>query len=553
MEPILQVKDLNYVYSAGTPFEHRALENVNFTLNRGEFVGVIGHTGSGKSTLMQQLNGLLKPTSGQVLLDGVDIWTDKKTTRQARFRVGLVFQYPEYQLFEETVYKDIAFGPQNMGLSQEEVQRRVLEAAGFVGITQRQLQASPFDLSGGQKRRVAIAGVIAMEPEVLILDEPTSQLDPIAASDFLNTLKKINRELGTTILITEHRMEDVFPVADRVVVMEQGRVTAAGEPREVARQLYEEDSPLFSALPAPVRIFFAGRRSGAVPLTVREGRQWLHARFREPPRLVSLPPQPEFPAGKVPALEIREGWYRYERGGPDVLRGIGVSVPQGSFFTIVGGNGTGKSTTLKAICGICKLYRGSVRLFGKDLKSYRDKLFEGNLAMLPQDPKSLFVKQTLREDLAEMGSGKTSEIARLCQVEHLLDAHPSDLSGGETQRAALAKVLLSEPKLLLLDEPTKGLDSFFKQSFAALLKNLCRKGMTVVMVSHDIEFCAEHADLVGMFFDGQLLTTDTPRRFFGSNSFYTTAANRMSRGIFQNAVTAADVVALLEGNREAGL
>ena len=268
---------------------------------------------------------------------------------------------------------------------------------------------------------------------------------------------------------------------------------------------------------------------------------------------MSLPPEPEFPAGKVPALEIREGWYRYERNGPDVLRGIGFSVPQGSFFAIVGGNGTGKSTTLKAVCGICKLYRGNVRLFGKELKSYRDGLFKGNLAMLPQDPKSLFVKQTLREDLAEMGSGKISEIARLCQVEHLLDAHPSDLSGGETQRAALAKVLLSEPKLLLLDEPTKGMDSFFKQSFAALLKKLCRGGMTVVMVSHDIEFCAEHADLVGMFFDGQLLTTDTPRRFFGSNSFYTTAANRMSRGIFQNAVTAADVAVLLEGNQEAGL
>lgn len=546
----IHIQNLSFSYpGTNTP----ALSDVNLSVAPGEYVLLCGKSGSGKTTLLRHLKTVLAPhglRSGSVKLDGVPLEQVSQGSQAAR--IGFVMQNPDDQIVTDKVWHELAFGLENLGCDQKTMRLRVAEMASFFGI-QDWFHREVSELSGGQKQLLNLASIMAMQPEVLILDEPTSQLDPIAASDFLNTLKKINRELGTTILITEHRMEDVFPVADRVVVMEQGRVTAAGEPREVARQLYEEDSPLFSALPAPVRIFFAGRRSGAVPLTVREGRQWLHARFREPPRLVSLPPQPEFPAGKVPALEIREGWYRYERGGPDVLRGIGVSVPQGSFFTIVGGNGTGKSTTLKAICGICKLYRGSVRLFGKELKSYRDKLFEGNLAMLPQDPKSLFVKQTLREDLAEMGSGKTSEIARLCQVEHLLDAHPSDLSGGETQRAALAKVLLSEPKLLLLDEPTKGLDSFFKQSFAALLKNLCRKGMTVVMVSHDIEFCAEHADLVGMFFDGQLLTTDTPRRFFGSNSFYTTAANRMSRGIFQNAVTAADVVALLEGNREAGL
>lgn len=546
----IHIQNLSFSYpGTNTP----ALSDVNLSVAPGEYVLLCGKSGSGKTTLLRHLKTVLAPhglRSGSVKLDGVPLEQVSQGSQAAR--IGFVMQNPDDQIVTDKVWHELAFGLENLGCDQKTMRLRVAEMASFFGI-QDWFHREVSELSGGQKQLLNLASIMAMQPEVLILDEPTSQLDPIAASDFLNTLKKINRELGTTILITEHRMEDVFPVADRVVVMEQGRVTAAGEPGEVARQLYEEDSPLFSALPAPVRIFFAGRRSGAVPLTVREGRQWLHARFREPPRLVSLPPQPEFPAGKVPALEIREGWYRYERGGPDVLRGIGVSVPQGSFFTIVGGNGTGKSTTLKAICGICKLYRGSVRLFGKELKSYRDKLFEGNLAMLPQDPKSLFVKQTLREDLAEMGSGKTSEIARLCQVEHLLDAHPSDLSGGETQRAALAKVLLSEPKLLLLDEPTKGLDSFFKQNFAALLKNLCRKGMTVVMVSHDIEFCAEHADLVGMFFDGQLLTTDTPRRFFGSNSFYTTAANRMSRGIFQNAVTAADVVALLEGNREAGL
>lgn len=239
MEPFLQVKELSYVYSAGTPFEHKALENVNFTLNRGEFVGVIGHTGSGKSTLMQQLNGLLKPTSGQVFLDGVDIWTDKKTTRQARFRVGLVFQYPEYQLFEETVYKDIAFGPQNMGLSQEEIHRRVLEAAGFVGITQRQLQASPFDLSGGQKRRVAIAGVIAMEPEVLILDEPTAGLDPIGRAEILGNIESYRKAKNATIMMVSHSMEDVARMTDRLLVLYGSHLAMDAPPAQVFARAQE--------------------------------------------------------------------------------------------------------------------------------------------------------------------------------------------------------------------------------------------------------------------------------------------------------------------------
>lgn len=242
LEPILQVKELSYVYSAGTPFEHRALENVNFTLNRGEFVGVIGHTGSGKSTLMQQLNGLLKPTSGQVILDGVDIWSDRKVTRQARFRVGLVFQYPEYQLFEETVYKDIAFGPKNMGLSQEEIDRRVREAAGFVGITQQQLQSSPFDLSGGQKRRVAIAGVIAMEPEVLILDEPTAGLDPIGRSEILGNIESYRKAKNATIMMVSHSMEDVARMTDRLLVLYGSRLAMDGPPAQVfthAQELVE--------------------------------------------------------------------------------------------------------------------------------------------------------------------------------------------------------------------------------------------------------------------------------------------------------------------------
>ena len=233
MNPILEVKNLNYIYSAGTPFEHKALDNVSFAVNRGEFIGIIGHTGSGKSTLMQQLNGLLKPTSGQVILDGQDIWSDKKLTRQARFRVGLVFQYPEYQLFEETVYKDIAFGPKNMGLKEEEIDRRVREAAGFVGITEEQLKVSPFDLSGGQKRRVAIAGVIAMEPEVLILDEPTAGLDPVGRAAILKNIEEYRQAKNATIMMVSHSMEDVARLTDRLLVMNGSKLAMDGAPAEV--------------------------------------------------------------------------------------------------------------------------------------------------------------------------------------------------------------------------------------------------------------------------------------------------------------------------------
>ena len=261
MKPILEVKNLNYIYSAGTPFEHKALDNVSFSVQPGEFIGIIGHTGSGKSTLMQQLNGLLKPTSGEVLLDGVDIWSDKKLTRQARFRVGLVFQYPEYQLFEETVYRDIAFGPKNMGLSEDEIDRRVREAAGFVGLTPAQLEVSPFDLSGGQKRRVAIAGVIAMEPEVLILDEPTAGLDPVGRADILGNIETYRQAKNATIMMVSHSMEDVARLTDRLLVMNGSKLAMDAAPAEVFRHA-EELVQMGLNIPQVTQVFLHLRKLG---------------------------------------------------------------------------------------------------------------------------------------------------------------------------------------------------------------------------------------------------------------------------------------------------
>ena len=261
MAPFLQVKNLTHIYSAGTPFEHKALDDVSLSVERGEFIGVIGHTGSGKSTLMQHLNGLLKPTSGSIVLDGQDIWSDKKLTRQARFRVGLVFQYPEYQLFEETVYRDIAFGPKNMGLSSEEVDRRVREAAALVGITDAQLEVSPFDLSGGQKRRVAIAGVIAMEPEILILDEPTAGLDPVGREEILANIEHYRQTKNATIMMVSHSMNDVARLTERLIVMNGSKLAMDDVPGKVFTRA-EELLEMGLDIPDVTRVFLRLKQMG---------------------------------------------------------------------------------------------------------------------------------------------------------------------------------------------------------------------------------------------------------------------------------------------------
>ena len=547
------IENLTFSYPGSvTP----TLDGVSLDIEKGEFLLLCGRSGSGKTTLLRQLKPTLAPygkRQGEVFFDGKPI--GEMTSREQAEKIGFVMQDPQEQIVTDKVWHELAFGLENLGCDPAVMRLRVAEMASFFGI-QDWFHREVAELSGGQKQLLNLASVMAMQPEVLILDEPTSQLDPISAGDFLNTLKKINRELGTTIVITEHRMEDIFPAADRVAVMEDGRLTFLGSPREVGLALRESASPLFSALPAPVRVYYAVNPAGWCPLTVREGRAWLSEEFPEGASVDALP-EPACPdTDGEAALVIKECWLRYTRTGPDVLRGLNLRVPRGSLFAILGGNGTGKSTALKAVCGSVKAYRGSIEILGKRQRDYRPReLFRGCLSMLPQDPRSLFVKETVLEDLQEMGAEQAAveETAALCRITELLSANPADLSGGELQRAALAKVLLRKPKLLLLDEPTKGMDSIFKAEFAAILDRLCREGVTVVMVSHDVEFCAEYAQLVGLFFDGQLITTGTPQTLFGSNSFYTTAVSRMSRHVFRNAVTSEQAAALIKRNREAAL
>ena len=546
-----QIKDLSFSYP--TAKGKKSLDGVSLSIEKGEYIVLCGKSGSGKTTLLRQLKSVLAPhgkKQGEILFNGTPI--EKVNQRVQSAKIGYVMQNPDDQIVTDKVWHELAFGLESLGCDQKTMRARVAEMACYFGI-QDWFHRDVANLSGGQKQLLNLASIMAMQPEVLILDEPTSQLDPIAASDFLNTVRKINIELGTTVIITEHRLEDIFPYADRAVVMDGGKIIADDTPRNIGKLLYKQKNDMFAAMPTPIRVFYGAGGNGDCPLTVREGRTWLSKTYPEP--MINILPAEELDDEiEKPALSLKELWFRYEKDSPDVLRGVSAEVPTGTLYAIVGGNGAGKSTTLKAVCGICKPYRGKVKVFGKPVENYKSaELFGGCLAMLPQDPKSLFVKKTVREDLAEMTKDekRIAEVAAVCEIESLLNNHPYDLSGGEQQRAALAKVLLTNPKLLLLDEPTKGIDSFFKEKLATILCKLKEQGITIVMVSHDVEFCAKYADMVSMFFDGQMLTTDTPRRFFGNNSFYTTAANRMSRHVFSMAVTAEDVVELCRQNVEA--
>lgn len=593
-----EIKDLSFYYP--TAKDRPALSDINLTIEQGQYVTVCGRSGSGKTTLLRHLKSVLAPhgkLKGEILFEGKNLKETDLRTQSSR--IGYVMQNPDNQIVTDKVWHELAFGLESLGVDQKTIRLRVAEMASYFGI-QGWFHKNVNELSGGQKQLLNLASIMAMQPSVLILDEPTSQLDPIAATDFLNTVKKINRELRTTIIITEHRLEDIYYCSDKVVVIDDGKKIAEDEPRKVGEYLLKEGHEMFAAMPTPVQIYYGvqqvervvqdkekeqdavfeeevvtadsecplyteeqkRRKMSVCPLTVREGAEWLDQVFAaHQPTITEVadPLAAQFDPDEIkdPAILVKEAWFRYEKDSPDVLKGITLQVPKNVLYAIVGGNGTGKSTTLKAISNICKPYRGKVMINGKKVDKYRSgELFRGNLAMLPQDPQSLFAKKTVQEELEEMLTGtkeeiavRVKEMAELCEITPLLQSHPYDLSGGEQQRAALAKVLLTDPKILLLDEPTKGIDSFFKQKFADIMEKLKERGVTILMVSHDVEFCARYADLVSMFFDGGIVTTNTPNRFFSRNSFYTTAANRMSRHVFANAITNEDVIELCQKNR----
>lgn len=558
------VKNLTFTYpEAAGP----ALADVSFAVSPGEMIVICGQSGSGKSTLLRNLKPILAPhgkRQGQILFDGVPI--DQLDQEQQAAKIGYVLQNPDNQIVTDKVWHELAFGLESLGMDTKTIRLRVAEMASFFGI-QTWFHKEVNHLSGGQKQILNLASVMAMQPEILILDEPTSQLDPIAASDFLETIEKINRELGTTVIITEHRLEEVLTMAERAIVLDQGRVIADDTPANAGAILAQKNHQMFMAMPTPLQAYSILYQDGIgkslpCPVNVREGRNWLSRLFAgKKPSPCALPAETEIQRKDDPVIEMKDVWFRYDKQEPDVVKDLSMRVYSGEFFCLVGGNGTGKTTTLTLAGGIRRPYRGTVKIKGKKVSAFKNnELFQGILGILPQNPQSIFVKKTVREDLLEMFEGgklskvqqlqRVQEVVELVEIDHLTDMHPYDLSGGEQQRAAMAKILLLDPEILLLDEPTKGLDSGFKFKLAGILKRLQQRGITILMVSHDIEFCGRYADRCAMFFDGKIITTNTPRLFFSGNSFYTTAANRISRHLFENAVNVDDIVNLVRQNFE---
>lgn len=517
---LVTINKLDFQYTNGA---EPALRGVSLSVAAGDFLVICGRSGSGKTTLLRQLKPQLSPrgeVDGEIFFNGEPL--SELDERDSAAKIGFVAQSPEGQLVTDKVWHELAFGLESLGVPTAEIRRRVAETASFFGL-HNLFREDTSSLSGGQKQILNLAAAMVTQPELLILDEPTSRLDPIAAAEFLAMLKKINNELGTTIILSEHRLEEALPLASRVVVMEGGAIVCEGSASEVGKRLKESKSEMFRAMPAAVQIWGALGAAGECPVSVNEGRAFLRKLVANRRESAAAPVgSPEEAGAAAPiAIELRGTWFAYERGAADVLRGCDFKARFGEITCVVGGNGAGKSTLLKLLAGVKKPQRGAVKR-------------NGRACLLPQEPRLLFSKKTLAEELS---SENAEEIARRCGISELLERRPRDLSGGETQRAALAKLLLAEPEILLLDEPTAGLDAGAKAELCNLLKALAADGVCVVIVSHDIEFCAELANRVALFFDGAIASEGTPRELFSGNSFYTTAAHRISRGFVSDAIT----------------
>ena len=530
-----KLRDLSFAYPGQ---RGNAIENISLSIGAGEFFVICGPSGSGKSTLLRQLKTELAPhglRSGEILFEGKPL--EEADRREQSQKIGFVFQSPDNQIVTDKVWHELAFGMESLGCDSQIIRRRTAEMASFFGI-ESWFYKDVSELSGGQKQMLNLASVMAVQPTVLILDEPTGQLDPIAASDFLSMLARINRELGTTVILTEHRLEEAFPIASRAAVLDKGRLLCVGTPQEVGARLREAGHDMFLSMPAAMRVWASVESKSECPVTVCEGRQWLQ-KYGAEHQLHPLPDKAKHSYPPEPAVKAEELWFRYGKDQPDVVRGLSLTVKKGEFLAILGGNGAGKTTSLKLLAGLLKPQRGQLCI-------------DGRIGLLPQNPQTLFVGKTVRQDLLEVLNDKdippdskekaVAHISSVCRLNGLLERHPYDLSGGEQQRAALAKLLLTEPDILLMDEPTKGLDAGLRQSIAEILRGLSERGVTVIMVSHDIEFCARNAHRCALFFDGGIVTEAQPRDFFSGNSFYTTAANRMARDLLPEAVTPEELI-----------
>ncbi|MEI3611571.1 ABC transporter ATP-binding protein [Pseudogracilibacillus sp. SO30301A] len=554
---IFKIKNVTFTYPKQ---EKPVLESINLSIKQGEFVVVFGESGSGKTTLLKMLKRELTPhgkKTGEIYYKGNKLGA--LDDRTAASKIGYVMQHPETQIVTDKVWNELAFGLENIGIPTSIIRSKVAEIANFFGI-HPWFRKKTTKLSGGQKQLLNLASVMVMQPDVLLLDEPTAQLDPIAATNFIATLKKLNSDLGLTIILVEHRLEEVLPLADNVVLLEKGRIIITEKPSEFGKYLkqLDQEHPMLHALPTPMKVFYGLDTDGKSPLTIKEGRDFLSIHYKDD--IQALPIMEKNEESEI-VIELKNAWFRYERDLPDILSGVNLHIHRGEIISILGGNGSGKTTLLQVISGQNRTYRGNVLINHKKIQKYKgNELYKHNIAVLPQDPQTVFLKATLREDYKEIANvlnyttkeldRLTDEIATKLEITHLLDQHPYDISGGEQQICALGKILLLQPKILLLDEPTKGIDAFSKQTLLTILKELKRQGLTIIIVTHDVEFAAMISDRVGLFFDGGIISMDSPVEFFSSNNYYTTAASRMSRHLYANTITYKDIISICKQNGE---
>lgn len=528
---ILSCKNVAFKYNESTGY---ALSDCTFSVKKGEKVMLCGASGSGKSTLLRLLKREVSPRgelSGEIDLIGKA--ATELSDRESAEKIGFVMQDPDSQTVCDKVSSELAFGLESFGVPSKEIQSRVGEMAAFFGI-EPLYDRDISTLSGGQKQLVSLCSIMVTGPDILLLDEPTAQLDPVAAKELLSILDRLNKEMGVTIIIAEHDPEELFDSCDKILYLSNGKTAFFDTPAKAAKCFAQNDLEGF--LPETAKVF-AGLCSD-LPLNVRQGRAQLENLVTED---TTQTDESTAESTEPYALECKNIWQRYEKDSPDILKGCDLAVRKGECYGLLGSNGGGKSTLLRVICGLCKPYMGAVSLFGKKQKAYKNgSLFREMLAFLPQEPVTMFVKESVREDLLQSADeNAVKKIAERMEIEPLLDRHPWDLSGGEIQKCAFAKILLADPKIIVLDECTKGMDSFAKKALGDVLASLKAEGRTILLVTHDLEFAAENCERCGLLFDGKIAAEDNAVRFFSRNRFYTTAAARLTRGFFSGAVTSA--------------
>jgi energy-coupling factor transporter ATP-binding protein EcfA2 len=535
-----------------------AINGVSLQITEGSFVLLCGPTGCGKTTLLRHMKPELVPVGvrqGQVLYQGIEMYGDNQTTRIPPGDIGMVMQHPDSQIVMENVRQELVFGLENLGFDTQTIRSRMAEMAHYFNLESWMDQQTD-ELSGGQKQLLNLASVLVLQPKVLLLDEPTAQLDPIAAKQFLQTIRRLNQELGMTVIMSEHRLNDALPIADRVLIMNEGSIVFDGDSAEAASFMWQDQQERFRAyLPAPSKLFFALEKDAArtiVPLNVKEGRTWFNAWMGDHSVSKGLSHSHSKIDHQQPLLRLSEVTFRYAADEPLVLNRLSLELRNNEWLALLGGNAAGKSTLLHIAAGLLKPLKGQVWLEGNKLSSISSKQLYRTIGFLPQNPMTYFVCDSVQEELnlaaqrvdsADAGQ-VVKQITLKLSLEKLLNRHPHDLSGGEQQKLALACVLLGQPSILLLDEPTKGLDPEAKLQLATILRTLHQEGLTLLMVTHDVEFAACTATRCCLLFDGEIASTGSPREFFSQNYFYTTSINRMVRHHLPEALTEEDVIRL---------